>query len=103
MKIGYLPFVRDQLRQLAAAAVNADQDKITKLERKAHRPGVYQCNEGACREQFTVTVGTVFERSKIPLTKWLAGGLNPESGPSAGFARTAATACWASATNRHGF
>ena len=25
-----------------------------------------------CREQFTVTVKTVFERSKIPLTKWLA-------------------------------
>jgi transposase-like protein len=51
---------------------NVDQDKITKLEGKAHRPGVYQCNEPACREQFTVTVGTVFERSKIPLTKWLA-------------------------------
>jgi transposase-like protein len=51
---------------------NADQGKLTKLEGKAHRPGVYQCNEPACREQFTVTVGTVFERSKIPLTKWLA-------------------------------
>src|SRR5207237_7590713 len=51
---------------------NADQDKITKLEGKAHRPGVYQCNEPACRQQFTVTVNTVFERSKIPLTKWLA-------------------------------
>jgi transposase-like protein len=51
---------------------NADQDKITKLEGKAHRPGVYQCNEPACREQFTVTVGTVFESSKIPLSKWLA-------------------------------
>jgi transposase-like protein len=33
------------------------------------RPGLYQCN--ACRKQFTVTVGTVFERSHIPLTKWL--------------------------------
>lgn len=51
---------------------NADQDKITKLEGKAHRPGVYQCNEPACREQFTVTVATVFESSKIPLSKWLA-------------------------------
>jgi transposase-like protein len=51
---------------------NADQDKITKLEGKAHRPGVYQCNETECREQFTVTVGTVFESSKIPLSKWLA-------------------------------
>jgi transposase-like protein len=49
---------------------NADQAKITGLMGKAHRAGLYQCNE--CREQFTVTVGTVFERSKIPLTKWLA-------------------------------
>ncbi len=39
------------------------------LQGKAHRPGVYQCNE--CRKQFTVTVGTVFERSKISLNKWL--------------------------------
>lgn len=39
------------------------------LEGKAHRPGVWKCH--ACREQFTVTVGTVFERSKIPLSKWL--------------------------------
>ena len=45
-------------------------DDVTALNGKAHRPGVYQCN--GCREQFTVTVKTVFERSKIPLTKWLA-------------------------------
>ncbi len=49
---------------------NADKLKITALQGKAHRPGLYQCAE--CREQFTVTVKTVFERSKIPLTKWLA-------------------------------
>jgi transposase-like protein len=41
----------------------------TALKGKAHRPGVYQCN--SCREQFTVTVGTVFERSKIALNVWL--------------------------------
>jgi transposase-like protein len=40
-----------------------------KLEGKAHRPGVYKCKD--CREQFTVTVGTVFERSKIKLNVWL--------------------------------
>jgi len=33
------------------------------------RAGLYEC--GHCREQFTVTVGTVFERSKISLDKWL--------------------------------
>jgi len=43
--------------------------QATALQGKAHRPGVYQCN--ACREQFTATVGTVFERSKVPLNKWL--------------------------------
>lgn len=48
---------------------NADPEKIHGLKGKAHRPGVYQCAE--CRGQFTVTVGTVFERSKIPLNKWL--------------------------------
>jgi transposase-like protein len=45
-------------------------DHSTLLKGKTHRPGVYQCLD--CREQFTVTVGTVFERSKIPLSKWLA-------------------------------
>jgi transposase-like protein len=49
---------------------NADRAKVTALQGNAHRPGLYQCAE--CREQFTVTVKTVFERSKIPLTKWLA-------------------------------
>jgi transposase-like protein len=35
------------------------------------RDGLYQCNAAECRTQFTVTVGTVFERSHIPLNKWL--------------------------------
>ena len=42
-----------------------------KLQGKAHRPGVYKCVENRCAEQFTVTVGTVFERSKIGLHIWL--------------------------------
>jgi transposase-like protein len=33
------------------------------------RKGVHQCN--ACRQQFTVTVNTVFSDSKVPLNKWL--------------------------------
>jgi transposase-like protein len=36
---------------------------------KSGRPGLYHCPD--CRRQFTVTVGTVFERSKIALPKWL--------------------------------
>lgn len=45
-------------------------DNAKRLEGKASRPGLLNCRE--CRKQFSVTVGTVFERSKIPLTKWLA-------------------------------
>jgi transposase-like protein len=45
-------------------------DEATLMQGKSHRPGLYQCN--ACREPFTVTVGTLYERSKIPLNKWLA-------------------------------
>src|SRR5579872_2913921 len=33
------------------------------------RQGVWKC--GGCREQFSVTVGTIFEDSHIPLNKWL--------------------------------
>ena len=33
--------------------------------------GWYWC--GACREKFTVRVGTVLERSHIPLHKWMLG------------------------------
>jgi transposase-like protein len=47
---------------------NSDPDQIARMEGKSHRPGLYYCN--ACKGQFTVTVGTVFERSKVPLTKW---------------------------------
>jgi transposase-like protein len=52
---------------------NADQAKITALKGNSHRPGLYQCNEPECREHFTVTVGTVMERSHIPLHKWVYG------------------------------
>ena len=41
---------------------------IAKAQGKAARPGLYYC--AACNDQFTATVGTVMERSKIPLTKW---------------------------------
>jgi transposase-like protein len=39
------------------------------LQGKAHRPGLWKCKD--CREQFSVTVGTVFEKSKIKLNVWL--------------------------------
>jgi len=44
-------------------------EEVTRLEGKAHRPGVFKCR--SCRQQFTVTVGTIFESSHIPLQKWI--------------------------------
>lgn len=44
-------------------------DNAAALNGKSTRPGVYKCRD--CRQPFSVTVGTVFERSKIPLNKWL--------------------------------
>jgi transposase-like protein len=43
-------------------------DRIGKVSGTSARPGVYYCGE--CERQFTVTVGTIFERSKVPLSKW---------------------------------
>ena len=44
-------------------------NQATLMRGKTTRPGLYQCN--VCREPFTVTVGTLYERSHIPLHKWL--------------------------------
>jgi transposase-like protein len=46
-------------------------DGITRLQGESHRSGLHQCN--ACRGHFTVTNGTVMERSHIPLAKWVLG------------------------------
>jgi transposase-like protein len=37
------------------------------------RPGRYRCGNPDCRKDFSVTTGTVMERSHIPLNKWLLG------------------------------
>ncbi len=40
-----------------------------KLQGKSTRPGLWKCK--GCRKPFTVTVGTIFADSHIPLSKWL--------------------------------
>lgn len=37
------------------------------------RAGLYRCAEKECRKDFTCTTGTVMERSKIALHKWMMG------------------------------
>ena len=44
-------------------------DRITKLKGKSTRPGVHKCKD--CRKPFTVTIGTVMERSHVPLSLWV--------------------------------
>ena len=41
-------------------------DRITTV--KGGRAGLRRC--GPCKREFTVTVGTIFERSHVPLNKW---------------------------------
>lgn len=44
-------------------------ERNSRLQGESTRPGLLFC--GDCRSQFTVTVGTLFERSKVPLHKWV--------------------------------
>src|SRR4051795_7849038 len=44
-------------------------DRVKPFGGKSMGPGWYYC--GSCRRKFTATMGTICERSHIPLTKWL--------------------------------
>lgn len=46
-----------------------DLEASSPVESKNHKAGLYYCN--SCAKTFTVTVGTIFERSHIPLNKWI--------------------------------
>ncbi len=46
-----------------------EAENVTRLDGESHRAGLHQCN--SCRQHFSVTVGTLFERSHLPLHKWL--------------------------------
>lgn len=46
-----------------------ETDRITRLAGKSTRPGLHKCN--ACRKQFTVRIGTIFESSHLALRLWL--------------------------------
>jgi transposase-like protein len=50
-------------------------DKISRITRKTagknKRSQLYQCLEPTCKQQFSVTSGTIFNDSHLPLTYWL--------------------------------
>lgn len=51
-------------------------DKISHVTRKTSaatknkRPKLYTCLGSACKQQFSVTSGTIFNKSHLPLQKW---------------------------------
>jgi transposase-like protein len=87
-------------------------DEAYKLKGESTRNGLYKCS--GCRQPFTVTIGTIFEDSHIPLHKWLYAihimcsskkgvsahqlwrnlwDVNPETGKQTGSYRTAWFMC----------
>ncbi|AGK58091.1 putative transposase for insertion sequence element [Hyphomicrobium denitrificans 1NES1] len=44
-------------------------ETVKELGGKSMGPGWYHCKD--CRKKFTAAVGTIYERSHIPMTKWL--------------------------------
>jgi len=56
----------------ATFLVPKEGERKTKRGNVSHRR-LWQCNEPECRMQFSVLVGTIFEDSHIPLSKWLLG------------------------------
>lgn len=52
-----------------AICAHCQSKEVTKLQGKSTRSGVYKCKP--CQKQFTVSVGTIFEGSHIPLSKWV--------------------------------
>ncbi len=51
-----------------------DSKKVTKLKGQAHRIGLYKCREctnNLQSPQFSVSCGTIFEDSHLPLNKWI--------------------------------
>ena len=46
-------------------------DNATLMSGETTRKGLYKCKSKECRKPFTATMGTIYEKSHIPLHKWL--------------------------------
>src|SRR5688500_334217 len=44
---------------------------VYRMQGDSCRAGLHRCREKECEQQFTVTVGTIFEDSHLPLAKWV--------------------------------
>ena len=69
--LAYLEKVRWPEGPICPRCGAAEPYRITRRTRTKNKvSAMYKCR--ACRRQFTATVGTIFEGSKIPLRKWFA-------------------------------
>ena len=59
-------FLESQRWGSTPACCSCGSTKVTRLKDGKR----FQCNEKECRNKFSVTVGTIAENTKIPLTKW---------------------------------
>jgi transposase-like protein len=48
---------------------HCEGQNVYKMKGSSIRPGLHRCRD--CKKPFTVTVGTIFEDSHIPLAKWI--------------------------------
>jgi len=58
-------YLEDRLWPKGPVCPDCQGDRISKCK----RVGFYHCN--ACNFDFTIRTGTIFERSKVPLNKWV--------------------------------
>jgi transposase-like protein len=63
----YLESIRWPDGPVCPHCANPDNKPAYRIKHKTRR--LWKC--GACRKQFTVTVGSIFESSHVPLNKWL--------------------------------
>lgn len=67
LAIAYLESIR--WRKFRYCPKCGESERTSPTKSKNHRPGLYYCL--SCKGLFTVTVGTLFHGSKVPLNKWL--------------------------------
>jgi transposase-like protein len=71
---GFAFFERMRWPDGAVRCTTCGNDHISRITRKSTtknvRKNLYQCLEPTCKQQFSVTSGTIFHDTRIPLTKW---------------------------------
>src|SRR5712692_394633 len=57
-------------KEISRITRTVDETKTRKEKKQNKRKQLYQCLEPTCKQQFSVTSGTLFHDSHLPLSKW---------------------------------